>query len=60
MWLVVLLEPPEGLLELVQPKKKERVLIRGLLPASAQSLHGGGAKLDAPDASDPQRQSRDT
>ena len=30
--------PPEGLLELIQPKREERVVIRGLLPAVAASL----------------------
>lgn len=35
---LVLIDPPSGLLELVQPKKKVRVVIRGLLPERAQSL----------------------
>jgi len=29
---IVLIDPPEGLLELVQPKRRRRVVIRGLLP----------------------------
>lgn len=35
---LLLIDPPEGLLDLVQPKRKERVFIRGLLPERAQSL----------------------
>ena len=35
---LLLIEPPPGLLELVQPKRKVRVVIRGLLPERAQSL----------------------
>jgi len=35
---VVLVEPPEGLLDLIQPKRTARVVIRGLLPAVAASL----------------------
>merc|ERR1719321_1524390 len=35
---VLLLDPPAGLLDLVQPKRKERVVIRGLLPPRAESL----------------------
>ena len=35
---LVLIEPPAGLLELVQPKRQERVVIRGLLPVRAESL----------------------
>ena len=35
---LVLIDPPAGLLELVQPKKKVRIVIRGLLPERAQSL----------------------
>ena len=30
---MLLIEPPPGLLDLVQPKRKERVTIRALLPA---------------------------
>jgi 16S rRNA processing protein RimM len=29
---IVLIDPPDGLLELVQPKRRRRVVIRGLLP----------------------------
>ena len=35
---VVLLDPPAGLLDLVQPPRTKRVVIRGLLPPRAQSL----------------------
>ena len=35
---LALIDPPEGLLELIQPKRAERVVIRGLIPASAASL----------------------
>jgi hypothetical protein len=35
---VVLVDPPDGLLELIQPKRLERVVIRGLLPERAASL----------------------
>ena len=35
---VLLVDPPKGLFDLVQPKRAERVVIRGLLPARAQSL----------------------
>ena len=35
---LILVDPPEGLLELIQPKREERVVIRGLLPAVAASL----------------------
>ena len=35
---VVLVDPPDGLFELIQPKKVERVVIRGLLPQYAESL----------------------
>ena len=35
---LVLIDPPEGLLELIQPKRAERVVIRGLLPERAASL----------------------
>jgi 16S rRNA processing protein RimM len=35
---IVLLDPPPGLLELVQPKRSERVVIRGLLTERAASL----------------------
>ena len=34
----VLIDPPPGLLGLVQPKRVERVVIRGLLPERASSL----------------------
>ena len=34
----VLLDPPAGLFDLVQPKKMARVVIRGLLPQFAESL----------------------
>jgi len=39
---VMLLDPPAGLLDLVQPKRKERVVIRGLLPPRAESLQREG------------------
>ena len=47
----MLIDPPGGLLELIQPKRLERVTIRGLLPPEAESLararqagvEGGGA-----------------
>ena len=35
---MLLIEPPPGLLDIVQPKRKERVTIRALIPARAQSL----------------------
>ena len=35
---VVLIDPPGGLLELIQPKRLERVVIRGLIPPLAASL----------------------
>ena len=35
---IVLIDPPDGLLELLQPKRPERVVIRALLPAHAESL----------------------
>ena len=39
---MLLIEPPPGLLDLVQPRRKERVTIRALIPARAQSLLEGG------------------
>ena len=38
---LLLIEPPPGLLELIQPRRKERVVIRALLPERAQSLLDG-------------------
>ena len=38
---VVLVNPPEGLFDLVQPKRSVRVVIRGLLPPVAESLQQG-------------------
>ena len=35
---LILIDPPDGLLELIQPKREERVVIRGLIPAVAESL----------------------
>ena len=35
---MVLIDPPDGLLDLLQPKRAERVVIRGLLPQRAESL----------------------
>lgn len=35
---VILVDPPEGLFDLIQPRKKERVTIRALLPQYAESL----------------------
>ena len=35
---LILIDPPEGLLDLIQPKRTERVVIRGLLPERAASL----------------------
>ena len=35
---LLLLDPPDGLFELIQPKQPRRVVIRGLLPQFAQSL----------------------
>tara|TARA_B100000780_G_scaffold188724_1_gene132706 strand:- start:190 stop:420 length:231 start_codon:yes stop_codon:yes gene_type:complete len=43
---MLLIEPPPGLLDLVQPRRKERVTIRALIPARAQSLLEG-ADLEA-------------
>ena len=40
---MLLIEPPPGLLDIVQPKRKERVTIRALIPARAQSLLDGVA-----------------
>ena len=37
---LLLIDPPQGLLELVQPKRRERVVIRALIPERAQSLVG--------------------
>ena len=35
----LLIDPPKGLLKIcIQPKRRERVVIRGLLPERAQSL----------------------
>eukprot|EP00967_Tisochrysis_lutea_P064062 scaffold82849_cov27-Tisochrysis_lutea.AAC.1 len=34
---IVLINPPDGLLELVQPKRRRRVVIRGLLPAIGET-----------------------
>jgi len=34
---LVLIDPPAGLLELVQPKRRRRVTIRGLLPAAGET-----------------------
>jgi len=34
---IVLIDPPAGLLELVQPKRRARVVIRGYLPAAGES-----------------------
>ena len=46
---LVLIDPPEGLLELVQPKRIERVVIRGLLTQVAASLQSGVERTDNAD-----------
>lgn len=38
---LILVDPPEGLFDLIQPKKVTRVVIRGLLPQFAESLRRG-------------------
>ncbi|KAL1525087.1 hypothetical protein AB1Y20_019960 [Prymnesium parvum] len=50
---VVLICPPEGLLDLVQPKKVSRVVVRGLLPQYAESLHGSDGRAQEPGLDQP-------
>jgi 16S rRNA processing protein RimM len=38
---LVLVDPPEGLLQLVQPKRRQRVVIRGLLPPAGHRRGAG-------------------
>lgn len=52
---LILLDPPEGLLDILQPRRQERVVIRGLIPAQAESLRAqrAGAAAERDKGGDP-------